>query len=49
MRWVGIILVVFICALLLITPMYMIKNKKSKGLMHSSEQDNGRTSEVSPE
>ena len=49
MRWVIITLVVFICALLLITPVYIIKGKKLKGLPHGSEQDNGESSEFTSE
>jgi len=43
MRWVIITLVVFFCALLLIIPTYVIKDKKSKGLPCGFEQDNGGT------
>jgi flagellar biosynthesis/type III secretory pathway M-ring protein FliF/YscJ len=48
MRWVLIVLIVFICAFLLIKPMYTKKDKKAKGPLHESEQDNGGGSEATP-
>lgn len=48
MRWALTVLIVFICVFLLIKPMYINKNKRSKGPLHRSEQDNGGGSEATP-
>jgi hypothetical protein len=49
MRWIVIAIIVFICAFLLIMPMYIKKGKKSKGPLPESEQDDGSGSEAVPD